>query len=166
VAEGHATLAGKSAGGLPMKMRWPALGAGVILIAAAFFAAARVADTREGLIYEVVTLLGGLTGVGLLLFGLVATLNDSRSTPQVPPEVGPAVERVHNAGELLVGVAGIVVGVLLVGGVGVTAGTWWALLGSIMLLPMVAGCAYLCFVFVRGPRRDWKIDFQKLVSHR
>jgi len=62
VAEGHATVAGKSAGGLPMKMRWPALGAGVILIAAAFFAAARVADTREGLIYEVVTLLGGLTG--------------------------------------------------------------------------------------------------------
>jgi hypothetical protein len=139
---------------------------GAILIAAAFFAATRVADTREGLVYEVVTLLAGLAGVGLLLYGLVATLNRSRSMAPTPPRVAPAKEKVHNAGELIVGVSGIVIGVLLVAGIGVTAGPLWALLGSIMLLPMVAGCAYLCFVFVRGPRRDWRIDFQKLVSHR
>ena len=147
-------------------MRRLALGAGVILIATAFLAATRVADTREGLVYEVVTLLAGLAGVGLLLYGLVATLSASRPVPQAPVVARPAGETVHNAGELLVGLSGLVVAAILLAGIAATAGVVWALLGSILLLPMIAGCAYLCFAFARGPRRDWKIDLQKLMSHR
>jgi hypothetical protein len=147
-------------------VRWPALGAGVVLIVVAFGAATRVADTREGLIYEVVTLLSGLAGVGLLLYGLVATFSHPRPTVAAPSVVTPATERIHNVGELLVGAAGLVLAAILLGGIAATAGGWWALLGSILLLPMIAGCIYLCFTFARGPLRDWKIDFQKLMSNR
>jgi len=138
----------------------------VVLVVVAFGAATRVADTREGLIYEVVTLLSGLAGVGLLLYGLVATFSHPRPTVAAPSVVIPAIERVHNAGELLVGAAGLVLAATLLGGIAATAGGWWALLGSILLLPMIAGCIYLCFAFARGPLRDWKIDFQKLLSSR
>lgn len=147
-------------------MRWPALGAGVVLVAVAFAAATRVADTREGLIYEVVTLLAGLAGVSLLLYGLVATFSHPRSTAPTPAVATPVTEKVHNAGELLVGAAGLVLAAILLAGIAVTAGGWWALLGSILLLPMIAGCIYLCFTFARGPHRDWKIDLQKLMSNR
>lgn len=148
-------------------MRWPALGAGALLIAAAFAAAARVADTREGLVYEVVTLMAGLTGVSFLLYGLVATRSRSRLNAPTPrPVATPGDEKVHNAGELLAGVSGLVVAAILLAGIAVTAGALWALLGSILLLPMIAGCLYLCFAFARGPRRDWKIDLEKLRSPR
>jgi hypothetical protein len=147
-------------------MRWPALGAGVALIAVAFLAATRVADTREGLVYEVITLLAGLAGVSLLLYGLVATFSHSRPTLQAPPVPISAAEKVHNAGELLAGASGLVLAAILLAGIAATAGAWWALLGLILLLPMIAGCIYLCFTFARGPRRDWKIDLQKLMSHR
>jgi len=147
-------------------VRWPALGAGVILVAIAFGAATRVADTREGLIYEVVTLLAGLAGVSLLLYGLVATFSHAQPTAAAPVVVARATAKVHNAGELLVGAAGLVVAAILLAGIAFTAGGWWALLGSILLLPMIAGCMYLCFTFARGPLRDWKVDIQKLMSNR
>ena len=147
-------------------MRWPALGAGAILIVAAFFAATRVADTRQGLVFEVITLLAGLAGVSLLLYGLVTTLGRSRPVAQGPPVAAPVEEKVHNAGELLVGAFGLVVAAILLGGIAATAGLVWALLGSILLLPMIAGSFYLCFTFARAQHRDWKIDLQKLVSHR
>jgi hypothetical protein len=147
-------------------VRWTALGTGVILVVVAFAAATRVADTREGLIYEVVTLLAGLAGVSLLLYGLVATFSNSRLTAPAPTSATPATEQVHNAGELLVGASGLVVAAILLAGIAVTAGGWWALLGSILLLPMIAGCVYLCVTFARGPQRDWKIDLQKLMSNR
>jgi hypothetical protein len=139
---------------------------GVVLIAGAFAAATRVADTREGLVYEVVTLLAGLAGVSLLLYGLVATRRSSRPAAQMPPPATSPVEKVHNAGELLAGVSGLVVAAILLAGIAATAGALWAVLGSIMLLPMMAGCLYLCFTFARGPRRDWKIDLAKLRSLR
>ena len=147
-------------------MRWATLGAGVLLIAAAFGAATRVADTREGLVYEVVTLMSGLAGVSLFLYGLVATLGRARpavGSPQVKAATG---EPVHTASELLTGVVGLVVAAALIAGIAATAGALWALLGSVLLLPMVAGCAYLCLTFARAPRRVWKIDLRKLVSHR
>jgi len=147
-------------------VRWPALGTGVVLIVVAFAAATRVADTREGLIYEVVTLLAGLAGVGFLLYGLVAMFSHSQPTTPAPPIAAPVAERVHNAGELLVGASGLVLAAILLAGIAVTAGGWWVLLGSFLLLPMIAGCIYLCFTFARGPRRDWKIDLQKLISQR
>jgi hypothetical protein len=147
-------------------VRWPALGAGVSLVVVAFAAATRVADTREGLIYEVVTLLAGLVGVSLLLYGLVATFGHSGPTAPAPAVSPPVTEKVHNAGELLIGASGLVLAAILLAGIAATAGGWWALLGSVLLLPMIAGCVYLCFTFARGPLRDWKIDLQKIISSR
>ena len=147
-------------------MRWAALGAGVFLVVAAFLAGSRVADTREGLIYEVVTLLAGLAGVSLLLYGLVATFSAARPAASAPRLTRPATEKVHNAGELVTGASGLVLAAILLAGIAATAGGWWALLGAILLLPMIAGCVYLCVTFARGPLRDWKIDLQKLRSNR
>jgi hypothetical protein len=147
-------------------VRWAALGAGVILVVAAFLAGSRVADTREGLIYEVVTLLAGLAGVSLLLYGLVAPMSRAGGTPQSPRVAPPATQRVHNAGELLVGVAGLVISAVLLGGIAATAGWLWALLGGVLLLPMIAGCVYLSVSFARAERREWTVDFQKLMRNR
>ena len=147
-------------------MRWAALGLGVILIAGAFLTGARVADTHEGLVYEVVTLLAGLAGVSLLLYGLVATLGRPQAGVPQPQTAAQPGEKVHNAGELVVGVFGLSVAAILIVGIGVSAGVLWALLGSVLLLPMIAGCAYLCFTFARGPRREWRIDVHQLLSRR
>jgi hypothetical protein len=147
-------------------VRWAALGAGVVLVVAAFLAGSRVADTREGLIYEVVTLLAGLAGVSLLLYGLVAPMSRAGGTPQSPRVAPPTSQRVHNAGELLVGVAGLVISAVLLGGIAATAGWLWALLGGVLLLPMIAGCIYLSLSFARAERREWTIDFQKLMRNR
>ncbi len=147
-------------------MRWPALGAGVILIVVAFLAGSRVADTREGLIYEVVTLLAGLAGVSLLLYGLVAPMSRAGRTPESSRVAAPATQGVHNAGELLVGVAGLVTSAVLLGGIAATAGLLWVLLGGVLLLPMIAGCTYLCVSFARAERREWTIDFHKLRGNR
>jgi hypothetical protein len=147
-------------------MRRPALIAGVILIAGAFGAATRVADTREGLIYEVVTLLAALAGVSLLLYGLVTTLSPARPSRPAPLVGVAREEKVHNAIELLVGAGGLGIAAILLAGITATAGRAWAVLGAVLLLPMIAGCIYLCFTFARGPRREWKIDLQKLVGHR
>ena len=129
-------------------MRWAALGLGVILIAGAFLAGARVADTREGLVYEVITLMAGLAGVSLVLYGLVATLGRPQARVSEPQRTIPVAEKVHNAGELVLGVFGLLVAAILVVGIGVSAGVLWALVGSILLLPMIAGSALLCGRFL------------------
>ena len=147
-------------------MRKSALAAGVIFIAAAFAAATRVADTREGLIFEVATLFAGLAGVSLLLYGLVTTLGRPASSSPASPISARPENRVHNAAELVVGGSGLAVAAVLLGGIAATAGVLWSLLGVILLLPMIAGCAYLCFTFVRGPRREWRVDLQQFVNRR
>ncbi len=133
-------------------MRWAALGTGAILIVVAFLAGSRVADTREGLVYEVVTLLAGLAGVSILLYGLVAPMSQGGRATQTPRAAVPAGERV----------AGLLVSAILLCGIAASAGPLWALLGGVLLLPMIAGCVYLCVSFARAERRDWRIDFQKL----
>jgi hypothetical protein len=45
------------------------LGVGLVLVAIAFVAGTRVADTRAGLIAESTALLAGGAGVGLLVYG-------------------------------------------------------------------------------------------------
>jgi hypothetical protein len=147
-------------------MRRLALVMGVALIAAAFAAATRVADTREGLVYEVVTLFAALGGVSFLLYGLVATL--SRSAPVAPQAQARAARdsQTHNAVELLVGGSGLLIAAVLLAGIAVTAGPLWALLGLILLLPMLAGCVYLCVRFARSPKREWRLDLQKLKGPR
>lgn len=147
-------------------MRRAALVAGVVFIGAAFAAATRVANTREGLIFEVVTLFAGLAGVILLIYGLVTTLGHRALGSSGPPVSARPENRTHNAAELLVGGSGLAVAAILLGGIAATAGVLWTLLGAIMLLPMIVGCAYLCFAFARGPHRDWKVDLQQLVNRR
>src|SRR2546428_701167 len=122
-------------------MRCLALCAGRARVTVAFLAGARVADTREGLIYEVVTLLAGLAGVSLLLYGLVAALGRQRPLLQAPNVRASADEKVHNAAELAVGASGLVVAAILLAGVSATPGALLAMLGSVPLLPEIAGAS-------------------------
>ena len=144
-----------------MKLRWLALTAGLALIVLAFAAGSRVADTREGLIAEVVSLLGGLAGVILLLLGMFAGIRPA--TPQLSSTRAerrptPAVRPVR---DLIVGAAGILVGLFLLGGLAVSGGVQWAAIGAVLLLPMLAGSAYLCVRFARAPARDWSLDLRR-----
>jgi hypothetical protein len=127
-------------------VRWLSLIAGAALIAIAFGAATFVADTRQGLIAEVVTLMAGLFGVSLLLYGLLA-----RARPAPRPAVpGSRAVRSPSSREFTIGAAGLGLAVILVGGLAVSAGWQWAALGSVMLLPMIAGSAFLCARFLRA----------------
>jgi hypothetical protein len=127
-------------------VRWISLVAGAGLIAIAFGAATFVADTREGLIAEVVTLMAGLFGVSLLLYGLLAR---TRPAPRPAVSASRAV-RAPSSREFTIGAAGLGLAVILIGGLAVSAGWQWAALGSVMLLPMIAGSAFLCGRFLRA----------------
>jgi len=148
--------------------RWLSLGAGAVLIVIAFATGLRVADTREGLIYEIVTLFAGLAGVSLLLYGLVAHSFRGRVRPRGPAKQphGVAAKRVHSLNELLFGGIGLLVATLLVVGLAASGGALWAVLGFAILLPMVAGCGFLCYGFIRGPDREWRLNLQKLSGPR
>jgi hypothetical protein len=124
-----------------------------------------VADTRQGLIAEVITLFAGLGGVGLLLYGLVPHRQGSPSQPKPPGKIvaGP---RIRSATDLVIGSAGLVVAAALLAGLEVSAGWQWALMGAALLTPMVIGCGYLCVAFIRAPEREWKIDLRRLTGHR
>lgn len=143
-------------------MRWLSLAAGLALIALAFGAATFVADTREGLIAEVVTLFGGLVGVSLLLYGMFAGVRPAAPHPEPASarREQPAVA-VRPVRDLALGVAGIVLAAFLLGGLAMSGGWQWALLGTGLLLPMIAGSAYLCVRFARAPARDWKLELRR-----
>jgi hypothetical protein len=147
-------------------VRWLALAAGAVLVAVAFLAGGRVADTREGLIYEVVALLAGLAGVLLILYGWVAPAARRHPGAARPPVVSPEPDRVRSANELLIGAGGLVIALVLVAGIGLSAGVAWALMGFVLLLPMSIGCVYLCLRFLQAPRREWKIDLRRLTHLR
>ena len=147
-------------------MRWVALAAGAVLVATAFFAGSRVADTRDGLIYEVVALLAGLAGVGLVLYGWVAPAAVAHRMIPRPAPTSPPPVRVRTANDLLLGGGGLVIAVVLVAGIGFSAGAPWAVMGLVLLLPMIIGSAYLCLRFLRAPQREWRIDLQRLTRLR
>lgn len=138
---------------------------GVALIVIAFIAAGRVADTREGLIAEITTLLAGLAGVIVLLYGLVPRQQRGQPAPP-PPDRASRDDAPRSANDLLLGVGGFVVAVILVAGLLWSAGWTWALVGAVVLLPMVAGCAYLVVLFARARRREWRIDVRRLTGSR
>jgi hypothetical protein len=127
-------------------VRWLSLVAGAGLVAIAFGAATRVANTREGLIAEVITLLGGLLGVGLVLFGLVG--RRPAAAPATPRS--PAPPRPPSGRQFALGAAGLALAVVLIGGSGISAGWQWAALSSVLLLPMMVGSAVLCVRFLRA----------------
>lgn len=137
-----------------------------MFVTIAFLAGSQVADTREGLVYEVVALFAGLAGVSLVLYGWVGAA--ARTHPGIArPPVTPAPPvRVRSANDLLVGGGGVVVAVILVTGIGLSAGFAWALMGLLLLAPMFIGSAYLCLRFLRAPQREWKIDLQRLTHLR
>jgi hypothetical protein len=147
-------------------VRWLALAVGAVLVTIAFLAGGRVADTREGLIYEVVALLAGLGGVSLVLYGWVAASLRPRAASSPGPVSSPPQAQVRSANELLIGGAGLVIAAGLVIGIGVSAGLVWAAMGLVLLLPMVVGCAFLCWRFLRASQREWKIDLQRLNQRR
>ena len=138
---------------------------GLLLVAVAFVAGTRVADTREGLIAEVVTLLAGLAGVGLLLFGLVPQRKRTAdTTPVTHPSTAAPMRRTAN--DLLLGSVGIAIAVVLLGGLLLSGGWFWAALGAVLLVPMIAGSAYLVIAFARSPEHDWSIDLTRLFRSR
>ena len=134
---------------------------GLLCVAVAFVAAAQVADTREGLIAEIVTLLAGLAGVGLLLYGLVPKRRDAPA-PRGAPRKRPAQPSRRTANDLLAGGVGIVVAIFLLGGLLYSAGWLWAAMGAVLLVPMIAGSAYLLIAFARAADRDWSVDLRRL----
>ena len=145
-------------------MRWLSLSAGVALVAIAFAAATRVG---EGLISEVITLLAGLVGISLILYGLFANTRPSGTTLQgARPARQEKPQTVPTANALVIGGGGIALAVLLLAGLAISGGVLWAGLGLLLLLPMVAGSAYLCVHFVRSPERDWTIDLRRLISRK
>ena len=146
-------------------MRWAALVVGAALIVVAFVAGGRVADTREGLISEVITLLAGLSGASLVLYAWVW---GARPRPRNAPLPGASAPQPHvpSATELVIGGAGLVIAAGLVAGIALSAGGLWTLMGSVLLLPMILGSGYLCFRFLRAPNRDWKVDLRRLTRLR
>jgi len=141
-------------------MRWLSLAVGIALIAVAFAAATRVADTRDGLIAEVILLFSALVGITLILYGMFATIRP-RGTGSGQPAARPPAPSVRSVRDLLVGGAGVAVAVILLGGLAASAGIQWAGLGAVLLLPMIAGSLYLCVRFLRAPMREWKVVLRK-----
>src|ERR1051326_1957445 len=105
---------------------------GVLLVAVAFISGAQVADTREGLISEVVSLFAALGGVILLLSGLVPRRRDRRPRPEPSARGSHATVR-RNANDLVLGGGGIVIAAALFAGLAVSGGWLWAGLGGLLL---------------------------------
>jgi hypothetical protein len=146
-------------------VRWLALVIGAALIAIAFVAGGRVADTREGLIAEVITLFTALVGAGLILYAWVSGAGP-RTGGSVPAGAQAPVRLVRTATELLAGVVGLLIATALVAGVALSAGGLWTLMAMVLLLPMILGSAYLCIRFWRTPKHEWKIDLRQLTRLR
>lgn len=144
--------------------RWIAIVAGLALVVVAFAAATQVADTREGLIAEVVTLFAGLAGVLLLIYGLVPRRPRPTQAAEVTRPQRTSGPRSLN--DLVIGSAGLLIAAVLLTGLLMSAGWLWALIGTVLLLPMIAGCVYLCAAFLAAPERVWKIDLARLIGHR
>ncbi len=145
-------------------MRGLSVACGLALVVVAFIAGSQVADTREGLIAEVITLFAGLGAVALLLYGLVPRRREQSRAPNVSRPTRTLGRRTAN--DLVLGGAGIAVGVLLFAGLAVSGGWIWASLGGVLLIPMLAGSAYLLIAFARAPERDWTVDLPRIFRSR
>jgi hypothetical protein len=131
-------------------MRRLSLIAGIAFVVVAFAAATKVTDTREGLIAEVVTLFCGLAGVSLVLYGLFAGMRPTTQPGALPrPRLSM---RPPSARDLAIGAGGLGLAAILLGGLFISAGWQWAALGFVILLPMIAGSAFLCGRFLLANR--------------
>ena len=151
--------------GVAVVIRAAAIGSGALLIGVAFVAAFGVADTRQGLIAEVVTLLSGLAGIGLLIYGLVPHRSSAgRQQSGVATPTRAALPRTAN--DLVTGIGGLLLAAVLLTGLAISGGWLWAGLGAVLLLPMGIGSAYLVGAFMRDPDRTWRIDLGRLRRRR
>lgn len=130
-------------------MRWIALVAGAALVVLAFAAASRVTDTREGQVAEAVTLLGGLAGILLLTYAWMARPRPAAAVGAAASS-GAAAERRRSSRDLVLGAGGIALALVLLGGLAFSGGVLWAGFGLALLVPMLAGCVYLCVRFFRS----------------
>lgn len=131
-------------------MRWLALAAGLALVALAFAAATRVADTRAGLVAEIITLLSGMAGVGLLIYAFAARRRIATAISPPPLPSLRQAPQTRSSKDLLLGASGIGLAIVLLGGLVWSAGFGWALIGAALLLPMISGSVYLCLRFLRA----------------
>jgi hypothetical protein len=129
-------------------VRRPSLIAGIALIVIAFGAGTRVADTREGLIAEVITLLASVAGIALVLYAVFGGARPPARPPGVAQPRAPA--RLPSRRDFAAGSAGLLVAAALIGGLLVTAGWQEAAWASVLLLPMIAGSAFLCGRYLRA----------------
>jgi hypothetical protein len=131
-------------------LRWLALVAGAALIALAAASVIRVADTREGLIAEVVTLFAAMAGVILLIYGLAARPRPAPAQALTRRPAAADLPRKRERGDLLLGAGGVALALALLAGLAVSGGLLWAGFGLALLLPMIAGSVYLCVRFLRS----------------
>lgn len=99
---------------------------------------------------EVVTLLGGLAGVGLLLYGLAARRRAGHGTAVASTPSATRAPKPRSRNDILLGAGGIAVAIVLLAGLALTGGFWWGLFGLVLLLPMLAGSIYLCLRYLRA----------------
>jgi len=104
---------------------------------------------------EVVTLLGGLAGIGLLTYAFAsrprATSSSSSSSSTSPVTRTPAMGgRRRSSRDLVLGAGGVVLAVCLLAGLAFSGGPLWAAFGLALLVPMIAGSVYLCLRFLRA----------------
>lgn len=124
---------------------------GLALLIVAIVAAGRVSDTREGQVAEVVALLAGLGGIGLLgfAFGFRRRGVGLNSAQQVSE---PSAPQPRSNRDLALGAGGVLLAIVLLTGLAISGGVLWAGFGLAILLPMIAGCVYLFVRFLRaGP---------------
>jgi hypothetical protein len=130
-------------------VRWIALVAAAALLVIAFAAAGRVTDTREGLVAEIVTLLGGASGFLLLIYAYAARKRPASRVSTAGTTTPPAAY-VRSSRDLLLGGSGIALAIVLLAGLAFSGGPLWAGFGFAILLPMLAGSIYLCVRYLRA----------------
>ena len=96
---------------------------------------------------EIVTLLASLGGVALLVYGLAARGPAMAGTQTTPRSTQP---RPRTRRDLVYGTGGVIVAAALVTGLAVSGGPMLAAFGLALLLPMIAGCVYLCLRYLRA----------------
>ena len=131
-------------------MRWLALVAGLALLVLAFAAAGRVTDTREGLVAEIITLLGGGAGFVLLIYAFAARQRSPAPRLTQAGAPAPSTGKLRSPRDLWLGAGGIVLGLVLLSGLAFSGGPLWAGFGLALLLPMLAGSVYLCVRYLRA----------------
>ena len=132
-------------------MRTLSVVGGLALLIVAIVAAGRVADTREGQVAEVVALLAGLGGIGLL--GFAFGFRRRSAVPNgLAPAREPTAQRARSNRDLALGAGGVLLAIVLLSGLAISGGILWAGFGLALLLPMIAGSVYLFVRFLRaGP---------------